>query len=52
VSEHTTFQSEWIDLSVTLALSALTTVTTLEQQGYALMHIYRPACEIYRVYCR
>ncbi|CAM2156249.1 protein of unknown function [Pararobbsia alpina] len=26
-----------IDNSVTLALSALTTITTLEQQGYSLM---------------
>ena len=28
---------DWIDKSVTLALSALTTVTELQQQGYALM---------------
>ncbi|CAB3774140.1 DsrE family protein [Paraburkholderia humisilvae] len=36
VAEHH-FQYEWIDKDVTLALSGLTTVTTLEQQGYALM---------------
>jgi intracellular sulfur oxidation DsrE/DsrF family protein len=28
---------EWIALEVTLALSALTTITTLEHQGYVLM---------------
>ena len=28
---------DWIDANLTLALSGLTTVTTLEQQGYALM---------------
>jgi intracellular sulfur oxidation DsrE/DsrF family protein len=36
VAEHH-FQYDWIDPAVTLALSGLTTVTTLEQQGYALM---------------
>jgi hypothetical protein len=32
-------QRAWIDPSATLLFYALTTVTTLEQQGYALMHI-------------
>jgi intracellular sulfur oxidation DsrE/DsrF family protein len=36
VAEHH-FGYDWIDADVTLALSGLTTVTTLEQQGYALM---------------
>jgi intracellular sulfur oxidation DsrE/DsrF family protein len=36
VAEHK-FQYDWVDSHVTLALSALTTVTVLEQQGYALM---------------
>lgn len=36
VAEHH-FQYDWIDPRVTLALSGLTTVTTLQQQGYALM---------------
>jgi intracellular sulfur oxidation DsrE/DsrF family protein len=36
VAEHH-FEYNWIDTEVTLALSGLTTVTTLEQQGYALM---------------
>jgi intracellular sulfur oxidation DsrE/DsrF family protein len=36
VAEHD-FQYDWIDKSVTLALSGLTTVTTLEHQGYDLM---------------
>lgn len=31
------FQNEWIAKDVTLALSALTTITELQQQGYALM---------------
>lgn len=31
------FQTDWVAPDVTLALSALTTVTTLQQQGYALM---------------
>jgi intracellular sulfur oxidation DsrE/DsrF family protein len=36
VAEHH-FQYDWINTDVTLSLSALTTVTTLQQQGYALM---------------
>jgi intracellular sulfur oxidation DsrE/DsrF family protein len=36
VAEHH-FQYDWINADVTLALSALTTITTLEQQGYSLM---------------
>jgi len=36
VAEHK-FEYEWVDSSVTLALSALTTITTLEEQGYHLM---------------
>lgn len=36
VAEHK-FQYDWVDKSVTLALSALTTVTTLEHQGYDLL---------------
>ncbi|AKJ42474.1 hypothetical protein SOASR032_12790 [Pragia fontium] len=36
VAEHQ-FDYGWIDERVTLALSALTTITTLEQQGYSLM---------------
>lgn len=36
VAEHH-FGYDWVDANVTLALSGLTTVTTLEQQGYALM---------------
>jgi intracellular sulfur oxidation DsrE/DsrF family protein len=36
VAEHK-FQYDWVDSHVTLALSALTTITVLEQQGYALM---------------
>lgn len=36
VAEHK-FQYDWVDSHVTLALSALTTVTELQQQGYALM---------------
>ena len=36
VAEHH-FQYDWVNSDVTLALSGLTTVTTLEQQGYALM---------------
>lgn len=38
VAEHH-FQYGWIDPHVTLALSALTTITTLENQGYALMQM-------------
>ena len=36
VGEHH-FAYDWIDSRVTLAQSALTTITTLQQQGYALM---------------
>jgi intracellular sulfur oxidation DsrE/DsrF family protein len=36
VAEHD-FQYDWVDKQVTLALSALTTITELEQQGYALL---------------
>jgi intracellular sulfur oxidation DsrE/DsrF family protein len=36
VAEHQ-YEYAWVDKSVTLALSALTTVSMLEQQGYALM---------------
>ena len=36
VAEHD-FQYDWIDPSVTLALSALATITSLEQAGYHLM---------------
>jgi len=36
VAEHQ-FDYSWVDRSVTVALSGLTTVTTLEQSGYALM---------------
>ncbi|MEO8999009.1 MAG: DsrE family protein [Rhodanobacter sp.] len=36
VAEHK-FQYDWVDSRVTLALSGLTTVINLEQQGYALM---------------
>jgi intracellular sulfur oxidation DsrE/DsrF family protein len=36
VAEHN-YQYEWVDPSVTLALAAITTITTLEHQGYNLM---------------
>ena len=36
VAEHK-YEYAWIDTSVTLSLSALTTITTLEAEGYALM---------------
>lgn len=36
VAEHK-FQYDWVDSQVTLALSALTTITTLEHQGYSLV---------------
>lgn len=36
VAEHD-FQYDWIDHDVTLALSGLTTITTLEHNGYTLM---------------
>jgi len=39
VLEHK-YQYEWIDSSLTLALSALTTITTLEAQGYHLMPLF------------
>jgi intracellular sulfur oxidation DsrE/DsrF family protein len=38
VAEHK-FQYEWVDSSVTLALSALTTISTLEERGYHLMQL-------------
>ena len=38
VAEHD-YQYDWIDKSVTVALSALTTITTLEHDGYALMSL-------------
>lgn len=39
VLEHK-YQYEWIDPSVTVALSALTTITSLEDQGYHLMPLF------------
>jgi intracellular sulfur oxidation DsrE/DsrF family protein len=39
VAEHQ-YQYEWIDPSVTVALSALTTITSLETQGYHLMPLF------------
>jgi len=36
VAEHH-FQYDWVDPKVTVALSALTTITELQHQGYALM---------------
>jgi intracellular sulfur oxidation DsrE/DsrF family protein len=39
VLEHK-YQYEWIDPSVTVALSALTTITSLEEQGYHLMPLF------------
>jgi intracellular sulfur oxidation DsrE/DsrF family protein len=36
VAEHD-YQYDWVDSSVTVALSAITTITTLEQRGYSLM---------------
>ena len=38
VAEHD-FQYEWVDPSVTLALSALTTISTLEERGYHLVQL-------------
>ena len=38
VAEHE-FQYDWVDKSITLSLSALTTVTTLEHQGYSLLQL-------------
>ncbi|HVP33722.1 MAG TPA: DsrE family protein [Steroidobacteraceae bacterium] len=34
------YQYEWIDPSITLAQAAITTVTTLEHQGYSLMPLF------------
>jgi intracellular sulfur oxidation DsrE/DsrF family protein len=31
------YETSWISRDVTLALSALTTITLLQQEGYALM---------------
>jgi intracellular sulfur oxidation DsrE/DsrF family protein len=39
VAEHQ-YENEWIDPSVTVALSALTTITSLENQGYHLMPLF------------
>lgn len=39
VLEHK-YQYEWIDPSVTVALSALTKITSLEEQGYHLMPLF------------
>lgn len=39
VLEHH-YQYEWIDPSVTVALSALTTITSLEDRGYRLMPLF------------
>lgn len=39
VLEHK-YEYEWIDPSVTVALSAITTITSLEQQGYSLMPLF------------
>jgi intracellular sulfur oxidation DsrE/DsrF family protein len=39
VLEHS-YQYEWIDSSVTVALSAITTITSLEQQGYSLLPLF------------
>lgn len=36
VAEHQ-YQYDWVDSSVTVSLSAITTITTLEHQGYSLM---------------
>ncbi len=38
VAEHG-FQYDWVDKSITLALSALTTVTTLEHRGYSVLQL-------------
>jgi intracellular sulfur oxidation DsrE/DsrF family protein len=38
VAEHK-YQYDWVDKSVTLTLSALTTITTLENEGYGLMQM-------------
>jgi intracellular sulfur oxidation DsrE/DsrF family protein len=39
VVEHS-YQYEWIDPSVTVALAALTTITLLQDQGYRLMPLF------------
>lgn len=36
IAEHD-YQYEWVDSSVSLVLSALTTITTLQQSGYSLV---------------
>jgi intracellular sulfur oxidation DsrE/DsrF family protein len=36
VAEHK-YEYDWVDPSVTVSLSAITTITTLEHQGYSLM---------------
>ena len=38
VAEHN-YQYEWVDPSLTLALAAITTITTLEHEGYHLMQL-------------
>lgn len=38
VAEHN-YQYEWVDKSVTVSLSALTTISTLEHQGYSLVQL-------------
>jgi intracellular sulfur oxidation DsrE/DsrF family protein len=39
VAEHN-YQYEWVDPSVTVALAALTTITTLEHEGYNLVPLF------------
>lgn len=39
VLEHN-YEYSWIDPSVTVSLSAITTITLLEQQGYSLMPLF------------
>jgi intracellular sulfur oxidation DsrE/DsrF family protein len=39
VAEHN-YQYEWVDPSVTLTLSAITTITTLEHEGYHLLPLF------------
>lgn len=38
VAEHK-YQYDWVDKSVTISLSALTTISTLEHQGYSLLQL-------------
>ncbi|MBD8880841.1 DsrE family protein [Rhodanobacter hydrolyticus] len=38
VAEHK-YQYDWVDKSVTISLSALTTISTLEHQGYSLVQL-------------